>query len=117
MILHRVLPVENYSIVGKFIQTNEKLKDHMWETGHSCRDSNCPICGKQFHSGGYHPADQKLYHHMREKDECHRQRARRMNWKISSWSHDMCHESYGFNISKKAQPRDRHRLALSPFIN
>eukprot|EP01083_Nonionella_stella_P222902 794970_1 len=66
-----------------------KLKDHMRETGHSCKESNCPICGKKFHSGGYHPADQKLYHHMCEKDECHRQRARRMNWKKSSWSHVM----------------------------
>ena len=73
---------------GKVHTANEKLKDHMWETGH-CYDSNCPICGKQFHSGGYHPADQKLYDHMREKDECHRQRAGRMNWKISSWSHDV----------------------------
>ena len=67
-----------------------KLKDHMRNTGHSyCNNSDCPICGKQFHSGGYHPADQKPYNHMRQKDECHRQRARRMNWKISSWSHDV----------------------------
>jgi len=88
MILHRVLPVENYSIVGKFIQLMKSSRTTCGKQD-TVMTQTVLSAVRQFHSGGYHPADQKLYDHMREKDECHRQRAGRMNWKISSWSHDV----------------------------
>ena len=27
--------------------------------------AECPVCGKEFRVGYHHPADQKLWHHMR----------------------------------------------------
>ena len=47
--------------------------------------ATCPICGKAFERGYYHPADEKLYCHM-QNGKAHRQRAREMNWDRSYWT-------------------------------
>jgi len=48
--------------------------------------AQCPICGKTFERGYYHPANQKLYCHMRNGGKAHRRRAREMNWNMHNWA-------------------------------
>eukprot|EP00956_Cyclotella_meneghiniana_P043841 scaffold290246_cov109-Cyclotella_meneghiniana.AAC.2 len=44
--------------------------------------AKCPHCGKMFYQGGYHPATQKLYHHMLKK---HPYNADNVNWNTRNW--------------------------------
>ena len=43
----------------------------------------CPICDKRFFVGFHHPADQKLYHHMR-KGKAHRSVRANMTWPVNN---------------------------------
>jgi hypothetical protein len=45
----------------------------------------CPICGKKFKCGYYHPANQKVYDHMMSKGKGHKRRARAMDWDMHGW--------------------------------
>ena len=43
----------------------------------------CPICAKPFFVGWNHPADQKLYHHMR-KGKAHNALRAHMTWPVNN---------------------------------
>ena len=78
-----------YNSMPRQKRDNKACPDHIRE-GHAgnskiwTHTSTCPICGKVFRSGYYHPADQKLYSHMHH-GKSHKRCARKMNWKSERW--------------------------------
>jgi hypothetical protein len=48
--------------------------------------AECPMCERKFRGGWYHPADQKLYDHMRH-GKAHRSYSNNMPWDTRKWCH------------------------------
>lgn len=62
---------------------NQQERDNMAKKRKNDKEvAQCPFCGKTFYRGGFHPADQKLYHHMLNS---HRSRAHERHWDTTYW--------------------------------
>ena len=55
-----------------------------WWTPLSSEEATCPVCGKTFSQGGFHPATQKLWQHMGH-GKMHRKARHKLSWDISDW--------------------------------
>ena len=47
-------------------------------------EATCPVCGKTFSQGGFHPASQKLWQHMGH-GKMHRKARQKLSWDMSDW--------------------------------
>jgi len=55
-----------------------------WMEDISNRKAECPTCNRIFHCGWFHPADQKLYDHMRN-GKAHRSHSDQIPWDTRNW--------------------------------
>ena len=55
------------------------------EEAFSSEEATCPLCGKTFFQGGFHPATQKLWQHMGMMGKGHRKVRNKLSWDISDW--------------------------------
>ena len=47
-------------------------------------EATCPVCGKTFYQGGFHPASQKLWQHMGH-GKMHRKARHKLSWDMVDW--------------------------------
>jgi len=73
--------------------TNERIEQlQAWEAffkvfcckSFSSEEATCPVCGKTFSQGGFHPASQKLWQHMGHEKK-HRKARQKLSWDKSDW--------------------------------
>ena len=56
----------------------------LWCESFSSEEATCPVCGKTFSQGGFHPASQKLWQHMGH-GKMHRKARQKLSWDMSDW--------------------------------
>ncbi|ACO69299.1 predicted protein [Micromonas commoda] len=73
-----------YERIREYEALRKQRNKAFWWTPFSSEEATCPVCGKTFSQGGFHPASQKLWQHMGH-GEMHRKARQKLSWDMSDW--------------------------------